>query len=303
MNQLHPHEDPGPNPLGESPFATPPVPPVDLPALQHPAAPNSLRTVDWLAGYVALQIGLIAVSALLPSRQIEYITCQLMFAVVLTESGLAGVWLALGPGPLGVRIVLAPLWLLVATALAGIVNRPSDAFPILLSIGVTLATLFTLLLLVLRWRWRLQLLRKDQIGGVAAFQFRIIHLIALTLVVSVLLALGRVAVENRLLVRNHEVVISAILGSVWALSLLPAVFVPLCQDGMTRLAWGLGLGFLLTSATAAMGGLLLMQIVPGFNGPSEFPYFIVSIPLAAYVLITVNLLVFRGSGQRLARAG
>lgn len=302
MEHLQPHDEPRPNPFRESPSPASAVH-RELPAPEPAPASLPSRTLDSLVVYGAVQIGLIALSALLPSRQIEYVTCQLMFAVVLPESGLAGVWLALGPGPLGVRIVLAPLWLLFAAGLAGIVDRPSDAFPVLLSIGVTLATLFALLLLVLRWCWRLQLLRNDQTGGGAVFQFRIIHLIALTLVVSVLLALGRVAVENRLLGRNHEVVLSAILGSVWALSLLPAVFVPLCQNGMQRLAWGLGLGLLLTGVTAAVGGQLLKQIEPGFNGPREFPYFIVTIPLAAYLLMAGSLLVFRVTGLRLARAG
>lgn len=49
----------------------------------------------WLRGYALLQIALIAGSALLPFRDLGVLTCQIAFALVLTESSLATVWLTL----------------------------------------------------------------------------------------------------------------------------------------------------------------------------------------------------------------
>lgn len=248
-----------------------------------------------------MQIALIVGSALLPSQQLEWFTCQIMFAVVLTESGLATVWLTLGPGPVAVRLLVPPLWLLVAATAAGATDRLEDAFPILLMTGGTLATALTAVLLLTRWRMRISLLRGDERGARVRFQFRIIHLIVVMLCVAILLTLGRLLSEYRMLRYHNDRVLSAILGSVWAMALLPAILVPLSPARSARWSWRLAIAATATIINAAGGVWLITCLVPDGGMTLRLLSPLIVIPLVASIAIFGSLLMIRSAGYHLGR--
>lgn len=256
----------------------------------------------WLRGFALLQIALIAGSALLPFWDLGVCTCQIVFAVVLTESALATVWLTLGPGPVAARLLVAPLWLLVAAAAGGATDRPRGSFPFLLMVGGTLAAALATVLLVARWRMRISLLRSEEMGARVRFQFRIIHLVVLMLCVAILLTLGRLVSEHQVLLRFYsDDVLSAILGSVWAMALLPAILVPLTPAGSVRWSWRLAIAGTATVISSAGSVWLIACLVPGPPTPPRFLSALIVIPVVASIAIFGSLLMIRSAGYHLVK--
>ncbi len=260
------------------------------------------KDIIWLVAFAITQVALLANSAFLPMRDMDYVVCQLLFALMLAESALAAMWLSLGPGPLAVRLVVTPIWMVICAAFIGFTQRPSTAFFVLLMIGGSLSVLITFLLLLLRWLLRLKLVQGPELTDSTVFQFGTIHWFVLTLCIASLLAFTRFAADQQLIRPSNEIVILAVFGGAWGLTLVPAVLIPLWHTSSKRFIFGLILSVSLTTATATLIAFLMVRLLPQVSRPTNpVPLFLVVVPLCAWVLITCNLLMVRRAQYRLAR--
>lgn len=257
----------------------------------------------WLISFGMLQGLIIVGSAFLPTLDLTYFSCQLVFAVMLGESALAAIWLVMGPGKLVKRIIGAPFWIVASAGLAGLIERPDEAFRILLTIGAALALVFVLLLLFLSWSIAIELRRKNSEVATESFQFGMIHWFVLTLCIAVLLGLGRFIVTGKQFhLQHNELVISLVIGTSWALALLPAVFVPLWKAPGKRLIIGFALSAILLVVSATTNAIMVSQIIPELRQKNTpVPSFLVIVPALAGVLVAVSLLLIRAAEYRLTR--
>ena len=258
--------------------------------------------ISWIVSFVFLQVALIVGSAFLPSREIWFLSCHLMFAIVLAESALATSWLVLGPGPILGRMLISPCWIAISAGLGGVISRPEQALSILLTIAISMALLLIVILFVLRYMLRIQLVKNHSLSQSGTFQFGIIHWFVLTLVIAAILGFGRFSAKNLNIGRSDEFTTSVTLGVAWTLSLLPNVLIPLRQTSGRRLAFGIGLCFALTTTTAVCAAYLLWNLLSFVNSRTIWGgLFLITIPLFACLIMIVSLLIIRGVGLRLAR--
>jgi hypothetical protein len=256
----------------------------------------------YLVLFVCLQVALIISSAFLPSQQIEYLSCQAMFAIILAESALATSWLIFGPGSLSARILITPFWITLAASVGGVSTRPDVAFVVLLAIAISLSLPLGILLIAIKYWFRLYLAKSQQDSLSAAFQFEIIHWFVLTLCIAAILGLGRVATKNLTGGPSNDMRISAILGIAWTMTLLPSILVPLWNTSRTRLAWTIGASLALTAATATSAAYLLWHALPMLRSSRIFEStYLITIPLFACLVILGSLLVVREEGLRLMK--
>ncbi len=256
----------------------------------------------WIVGFVILQVALIVGSAFLPSRQIEYLSCHLMFAIVLAESALATSWLRFGPGTIRGRMLISPCWIAIAAGLGGVLSRPEQAIPILFTVAISMAVLVIVILFALRCLLRIQLVKDRSLSPSRTFQFGMIHWFVLTLCIAAILGFGRFAAKNRTIGRPNDFTTSVTLGVSWTLSLLPTILIPLWHTTGRRLVLGIGLCLVLTSTTAVSSAYLLWNLLSIVNSPTILGgLFLITIPLFACLLIIGSLLTIRGAGLRLAR--
>ncbi len=256
----------------------------------------------WITAFVCLQVALIVVSAFLPSRRIEYLSCHVMFAIVLAESALATSWLRFGPGPVSARIMIAPCWIAIGAGLGGVISRREQAIPILFTVAISVALLLIVILFVLRYMLRIQLVKDHSLSPSWTFQFGIIHWFVLTLCIAAILGFGRFAAKNGTIGRPNDFTTSVTLGVSWTLSLLPTILIPLWHTSGRRLLLGIGLCFVLTSTTAVCAAYLLWNLLTTVNSQTILgALYLITIPLFACVIIIGSLLMIRGAGFRLAR--
>ncbi len=257
---------------------------------------------SWIVGFVILQVALIVGSAFLPSRQIEYLSCHLMFAIVLAESALATSWLMFGPGTIRGRMLISPCWIAIAAGLGGVLSRPEQAIPILFTVAISMAVLVIVILFALRCLLRIQLVKDRSLSPSRTFQFGMIHWFVLTLCIATILGFGRFAAKNGTIGRSNDFTTSVTLGVSWTLSLLPTILIPLWHTTGRRLVSGIGLCFVLTSTTAVCAAYLLWNLLTTVNSQTILgALFLITIPLFACVIIIGSLLIIRGAGLRLTR--
>ncbi len=257
---------------------------------------------SWIVGFVILQVALIVVSAFLPSRRIEYLSCHVMFAILLAESTLATSWLVFGPGPVSARIMIAPCWIAITAGFGGVISRPEQALPVLLTIAISVSLLLIVILSALRYVLQIQLVKDDCLSPSGTFQFGIIHWFVLTLVIAAILGFGRFSAKNRTFGNVNDFTTSVTLGVSWTLSLLPAILIPLWHTSGRRLVLDIGFCFVLTSTTAVCAAFLLWNLLVTAGLPTILiGLFLITIPLFACVIIIGSLLMIRGAGFRLAR--
>ena len=241
-----------------------------------------------LREFLALQSIPLIIAAILPASHFDLITCQLMFGIVISQGVLAGVWLALGPGPLVQRFVGVPLWTLLA-ATAG--NRSEEAFVILLSIagGNMLMIAFVLFggRLLLGWR-----LGRLQDTPDLPLQYGIKHLIILMAVVSVLAA-AFTELKDQL-----PILFVVGIGGVFAMGLIASVVVPLLPASR---GWLIG-GLTFAAGTAFLVSLgLAWRLRQGswFLFRGNFYLQVIVIGMTAFVAVTLSMLLVRAAGYRL----
>lgn len=257
---------------------------------------------SWIVGFVILQVALIVSSAFLPSRRIEYLSCHVMFAIVLAESAIATSWLMFGTGPVSARIMIAPCWIAIGAGLGGVISRREQAIPILFTVAISVALLLIVILFALRYLLRIQLVKDHSLSPSKTFQFGIIHWFVLTLCIAAILGFGRFSDKNLTVGRSDEFTTSVILGLSWTISLLPTILIPLWHTTGRRLAFGIGLCFALTTTTAVCAAYLLWNLLTTVNSQTILgALFLITIPLFACVIIIGSLLIIRGAGLRLAR--
>lgn len=181
----------------------------------------------WLP-FVTVQLALIALSAVLPSRRIESFSCQLMFGIAVAQCMIAGTWLVFGPFRLAWRLLGAPAWILVAAGLAGVSSRPGDGFLAILTAGAAAGLAVALALGLVRLLLGVRLSEPHAAANEKPFQYRLKHLMILTLATSVLLGTGRLIGIQSLrpfMFVGIELLFCAVLGSAWAVSIVPMILV------------------------------------------------------------------------------
>ncbi len=141
--------------------------------------------------FMALMLGSALFSTILPSERLPTLTCELMFGIVIAHCMLAGVWLALGPGWLLVRLGVVPLWILAAAGLGGAFSRPLEAIGIMLMCGAATALAVAGVVALARLLVGVRLVHQSDEGPAKPFQYRLKHLLILMALTSVVLAIGR----------------------------------------------------------------------------------------------------------------
>ena len=153
--------------------------------LPKDSAPTSVQRLP--QEFFVLQVVILFAAAALTPNHLSYVTCQLMFGLVISQGVLAGAWFTLGPGSLVLRFITVPLWVTFAAAIGGINGRSDDVFPILLSIATGASLMIACLLFAIRLLLGWRLGTTSDSGGLP-LQYGLKHLMFLMAAVSVLAA-------------------------------------------------------------------------------------------------------------------
>jgi hypothetical protein len=249
--------------------------------------------------YRVTQIGLLVLAAVLPSQQLPWPTTQVMFGIVIAQCVLAAIWLVLGPGNVWGRVLLAPLWIFAAALLGGVFTRPEDAFGIIL--GCCLVTSLSVLLVVVTARLllRVRLVNMNGSSTSAPFQYRVRHLLILMLITSLVMAVVRLVDFSPLRPPMLREVTFLASGFVWALGILPMIFVTLAARHTASLYAGL------TAATGFAVVTALASVWFAAQSPSRHDWSVVValtvVGTVGYLGTLLGLLLRRREGYRLMR--
>jgi hypothetical protein len=215
-----------------------------------------------------------------------------LFALVLSEAGLIGIWGGLSSTRLLLRIPAT----CAATGYVGGIQvtamRLAEKFTLFLIIALTSLTILVLLsgLRFSRRKLRLANLANEPIAS-EGFQFSSRHLLFATTVVAVVLAIGRVMPT---------------IGSARSKELLVSAILPLCliMVELTTLWAALGIGratsrLVVVIPTAFVVGMIPMFLVEPASGGRILVW---SVIIGVQAIITAgSLLVIRSNGWRLVR--
>lgn len=275
----------------------PPLSQVDKP---HPALgerPIERVLAERRVAFWTAQILLVTIAACLPSEEIKWLTCRLMFGIVVSQCALAAIWLTLGPGRLSWRLLGAPVWLFVAVALGGVINRPSDAFWVMLCCGLAMATAIVVVILVARRTLGVRLASAAVGREQTPFQYRLKHMLILMLLTSLLLGLGRAIGFSQIVrIGPLDPIFFVATGAAWAVALLPMIFVALGARDRTQSAVGLVAAVMFAAFTAAAAFLIATSL------PHQDRDVFTSLSIVGaigFLLTLAGLLVLRWTGVRL----
>jgi hypothetical protein len=246
--------------------------------------------------WAVVQAILIVGCAFLPVPEIDDINSVVVFGLTISQCVLAGVWLVLGPGHILWRLPVAPLWVLIATALAGLEHRPYRAFDVYFSAGVCAAGIVVASMIALRLVFRLKVARQDQTSSPQPLQYRLQHLLGLILVTSLLLGVGRLvsAPIFAFFRSNWWYDPFMMFGVPWGVALLPMTFVALGTRG----------AYLRIGLAAATGWFVAVELVGLWYQYEDFfdvAETMAIVGVVAYLATLGGLMLQRAEGYRLTR--
>jgi hypothetical protein len=250
--------------------------------------------------FACVQIALMLGSTIIPNRRLQSETAQLAFGFVVSQCVLAAMWAVLGPGRIYVRALGAPVWIVASAGLAGVFKRPSEAFWIILSCGVVTALAIAGVLGIARAALRVRLLHQNDLQAGAPFQYRLRHLFILMLITSLLLGIARwlgVARPALLNTTEDHWLVFLTIGSVWAVGILPLVFLTMAARSWQRLVVDVLAATLIAGVAGAVAGWVMVKATI----PNAISNPLLVVGAVAYVGTLQGLLLRRWEGFRLAR--
>ncbi len=265
--------------------------------------------VAWLVALVVCSCGLIALSPLnSPSSAAEYLSIGFLLGSLLGHSFLASAWIVLGPNSLKLRLPLAFVWgLSLSTAMlvnTFLYRQPSGVGVIYLS-QIGIASLTILIAWLIRWRFGLRITNAttetvaQAEAWVATNQYGIQHLMVVTTLVAVAIAIGRVLVGSVLpWLQGGEALIFGFLVLAACLICVPTLFALLS----VRLSW-LSLGVQLVFwAMVTYLEVPLLRILSSSRGPDWLHFLLINLFTVFPVVVfagTARVIGYRLTARRL----
>jgi len=248
------------------------------------------------------------------TRRSEYIGLGYLFGTLFGQTTLAAAWTALGPLPWYVRLVLAPIWLVIlwgCLALNMGIHGGPDELVLLFAgclVGQWILVQLPLWGLALGYGLHVQQ-RRDFVGGeppsVAPrqLQFGIRQLLMLTAIVAIVLGALRAIVlvilariGDRGMGEGAIFLFLAVAAVVMTLPLVMAALLP-------RLAWPATGAVLALIGLATYWELPLLSLLPKTAGPDTWHFIFINAITSAWILAIIGAMRLGGYGLGPANLG
>jgi hypothetical protein len=263
--------------------------------------PRRYRILLWAVPLLSLQWVAFAVIEPDGGGSNEFVSIGFFLGSIFGHATLAAAWAALGPGPIGWRVPLSLVWIVmlpIAIAINVSMNRGPDSAAVIIGaslLGQWLIVQLPLWALAIGYGLRLRHVDDwKKMEGRPTRQFSLRHLMVVTALVGVVLGIGRISVGWLIesYSRDHEAPIFIFLAVAAVVLTLPLLLAGLLR----RYAISAVLLVLTLVGFVTAWEVTLLQLIPGGGGPGPQTGHFVGINAFTAATVLAGVLLVRLNG-------